>query len=288
MLIVGVKSLSKFTTELRFICENVSGFGESRGYADVNDIVKAAAPKIFNFSYPIFDESYKQALETKILKHFYTREIGVETYGLWKLRLDIKMNEIMPYYNQLYNSALLKFNPFYDVDLTTDRKGKKDENRDTTSQDKTNISNTSNTTSKANTKGTVDTNSEDDTTTLDNKWDYYSDTPQGDINGITNKKYLTNARNNTDDTSVHDVATGHTSSNSDTTTTSDVKSNGDTVSNGTENVVAATTDEYLEHVVGKRGSQSYATLLRDYRKTFLNIDMMVIEELDELFIGLWE
>ena len=82
-------------------------------------MLDAARSKVFDFDFPIFDESYRNVLENKILKHYYTREIGAETVGLWKHWLCTRLNEIMPYYNQLYNSTLLEFNPFYDVDLAT-------------------------------------------------------------------------------------------------------------------------------------------------------------------------
>ena len=42
--------------------------------------------------YPIFDENYREVLETKILKHFYFREIGFETFALWKFKLNEKLN----------------------------------------------------------------------------------------------------------------------------------------------------------------------------------------------------
>ena len=57
--------------------------------------------------------------------HYYTREIGFETVGLWKLKLQTKLNEIMPYYNKLYETELLKYNPLYDVDMTTTNVGQK-------------------------------------------------------------------------------------------------------------------------------------------------------------------
>ena len=109
--------MSAFTTQIRFICESKAGLKESVGYDNIAQVIAGARPAIFDFPYPIFDETYRAVLETKILKHYYTREIGEETYGLWKLRLDTKMNEIMPYYNQLYKSTLLEFNPLYDVDI---------------------------------------------------------------------------------------------------------------------------------------------------------------------------
>ena len=71
--------MSKYTTEVRFICEHYAGLDESEGYANVEEIIERARPKVFDFDYPIFDSSYKPILETKILKHYYTREIGFET-----------------------------------------------------------------------------------------------------------------------------------------------------------------------------------------------------------------
>ena len=121
--------MSKYTIQLRFVCEQASGLDESKGYNGVEKIIEKAAPKIFDFYYPIFDPSYRRALEEKILLHFYTREICEETIGLWKLRLKSKMLEIMPYYNQLYESTLLKFDPFTDIDYTLTHKGRANESK---------------------------------------------------------------------------------------------------------------------------------------------------------------
>lgn len=118
--------MSKYTTEVRFICETSAGYDESKGFDDVEEIITAAAPVIFNFNFPIFDETYRLPLERKILRHFYTREIGEESVGLWKLRLDDKLNMIMPYYNKLYESELIRFNPMYDVDLHSEHEGSSD------------------------------------------------------------------------------------------------------------------------------------------------------------------
>lgn len=111
--------MSSYTTEVRYICESYAGLtSPTDPMYDIDEIIEQARPKIFNFNYPIFDEAYKPELEHKILSHFYTREIGLETVGLWKLRLKNKMREIMPYYNQLYNSEKLVFDPFINTDYT--------------------------------------------------------------------------------------------------------------------------------------------------------------------------
>lgn len=155
--------MSKYTTELRYICESITGLTESKGVNSVNDIIKQAAPLIFSFDFPIYKEEHRLELECKILKRYYTREIGAETYGRWKLFLDERMNSIMDYYNKLYESAELEFNPMVDYKVT--RKG----------------SNSSSSRSSGTSRN------------------LYSDTPQGGLNGIEQEKYLTNASKDTSD-----------------------------------------------------------------------------------------
>lgn len=111
--------MGNYTTQIRFICESKSGLTESVGFNGIMNAINNSVDDIFNFEWPIFDEEYRVPLEVKILRHFYTREIGEETFGLWQLRLCDRLNVIMPYYNQLYKSELIKFNPMYDIDLTT-------------------------------------------------------------------------------------------------------------------------------------------------------------------------
>lgn len=255
--------MSKFTTEVRYICETTAGLDESKGYNSVNSIIEASANSIIG-DYPIFDESYRGPLNAKILKHYYTREIGAETVGLWKLWLNTRMNEIMPYYNQLYKSALLEFNPLYDVDITTKHEGDKNVVNDGISANvgEGTFSNNMN-------KHNTTTNASDTSQRL-------ADTPQGGLNGVVNDMYLTTAQLN----KSNGVNTNTGSSNGGGSTHNKTDS---TVHNN-EN----TTEGYLEKVAGKTAGKSYSKLLSEYRETFLNIDMMVIEELGDLFFGLWD
>lgn len=475
--------MSKYTTELRFLCESLTGHTESVGYADARQVIQEAAPIIFDFDYPIFDNAYKLTLETKIIRHYYTREISEETYGLWKLRLEDRMKIIMPYYNELYNSTLLEFNPLWDVDLTTKHKGSRDgivndesysegnrENENTRnansngtligSKDGSNelskngsnsmtggvtsnedfikiadtgrigteeenvdrthtgsvenengkehvISNSGydNSVSKQDTTGNVDSTFNTENTNIESasdktignetnnatRWDLFSDTPQGGIDGLEvpnasapsssleDNLYLTTARKLTDNESKNSQNSSVSDSNSignsngsntenssetvntenkntrdnvevgsanennkttydernddDTTKTinssesttetnsgmKDVKNNetreydenennivnensvnvsdnneysktneSETIKNNRSNVsVSTNTDEYLQNISGKSGGASYSALLMQYRETFINIDEMIIEELHDLFFGLW-
>lgn len=307
--------MSKYTTEVRFICETAAGLETSQGYTSVNKIIEKALPTVFDFTFPIFDESYRSVLETKILKHYYTREIGLESVGLWKLKLETKLNEIMPFYNQLYKSELLEFNPFYDVDLTRDHKLNKTENTKQTGTEEVDTSKNGSVTDETNTEengnqnSTSDTNinnttgstSEETAGNTKTHYDKYSDTPQGSLQNVQNDTYLTNARmiNDTDSqtgkTTVtgNDESKGTTTSNTDTNNTVDTTRNIDTNDRENRNTTQSANrdltslDDYLEHVKGKNGGASYSTLLSEYRQTFLNIDMQVINELDELFMLLW-
>lgn len=218
--------MSKYTTQLRFICESIVDLNESTKANGVTELIEQIWDKVFTFDFPIFDESYRKELCVKILRHYWTREIGQETYGAWKIRLETKLCDIMPYYNQLYKSELLEFNPMFDVDLTR-------------SSDRTN---------KGNVTGT-DTG-ESKTT------DLFSDTPQNGLRDVESGEYLTSANVNNND-----------------------YSNRNTTNSNTQ-------ESFWEKVQG-RSNRSGSRALIEFRKTFLNIDMLVIEELEPLFMQLW-
>lgn len=299
--------MSKYTTEVRYICEHFSGLTESVGYNDVEQVIKNCLPKVFDFNFPIFDESYRSVLETKILRHYYTREIGLETVGLWKLKLNTKLNEIMPFYNQLYKSELIEFNPLYDVELTRERKiegtGTKDtengESRDGENHTETSQSNTNSVTENGVDNGTVNVTADgtQNQNTSGSGTNMYSDTPQGAITDLQAGKYLTNATvdsaANTFAGASHDSTsqTNENTRNNETNTdgSTDSSSDGDYSSSmdGYSNTTLSNTEDYLEHVIGSNGGESFSKRLNDYRSTFINIDMMVINELEELFFGLW-
>lgn len=253
--------MSKYTTEVRFICENSAGLSESEGADNIDSILDKCWNKVFNFEFPIFDENYRQVLCRKILKHYYTREIAHETVGRWKLALNAKLNEIMPYYNQLYKSELLEFNPFYDVDLTRSREGSGTSNR-TSNNTETNSGTSKNVSSGSSTNNTDTLNR-------------FSDTPQNsmDTQGIADSVPLTTVTKVNEDNTTSNEST-------DTLTRNDNKTG-----SGTENI--NNTDKYIETVRGKQGAENYSSLLKKFRETFLNIDMMIIEDCSDCFFTLW-
>lgn len=318
-------------------------------------------PYLFNFNFPIFDENYRIPLEKKITTHFYFREIAFETFGLFQFMLQRKLNEIMPYYNKLYETELLQFNPLYNRNFTEKFIGNEKDtmnqgsnsSRDTTqdinlgedvSNKRTNNLTASDTGTLASTTDTVagtksngtsnvtDSSTTSDTSTATQNTDttlhqkhVHSDTPQGLIAmaDITNNLYASDAQIN-DDTSTVQQTTDSTSkgsvdATSDATTTDETTSSGKVTANQdttdtrtedvTENVTstraqttdltrkdtetaaltrnANSTEDYIREITGFDGT-SPVDLLNKFRESLLNIDMMVIGELNELFFSLWE
>lgn len=285
--------LAKYTTEVRTICEFYANqkTPAPSDFSSVDSTIQAAIPDIFTFTFPIFDESYRVPLETKILRHYYTREIGLETVGLWRLKLETKLNEVMPYFNQLYKSELLEFNPFYDVELGTTRNNEHNqienatENADATSKSETDTTQT-----------TKDTIADTDNTTIDStvtrnntEKNAYSDTPQGQIANVDNYAYLTNYRNvNNNGTDTTDETNNRTyNRTADGTLTGNITNNSSSTNEVQNNKNITSTDDYIEKVSGKRGTSSYSSMLKEFRETFLNIDMQVIDSLSDLFMGVW-
>lgn len=227
--------MSKYTTEVRYICEasiNEANLEE----LSVDEIITRAMPHVFNFDFPIYDEEYRTTLCRKILKHYYTREIGVETVGLWKLRLNTKLNEIMPYYNQLYTSARLEFDPLLNSKITREHTlDRTDNNTDT-----------------------LESNGE----SVGRREELVNNTPQGAITRmeLDEGAYLSSAKITND--------------------------NNTNMLNSTETSNRVGKDIFKETVEGFNGVAA-SKLLMDYRKTFLNIDMMIIKELDCLFMQVW-
>lgn len=334
--------MSKYTTEVRYICEVYSGLTESVGYDKVEEVLNGSWNKVFDFDFPMFDENYRKALCIKILKHFYTREIGEETVGLWKLRLNTRMKEVMPYYNKLYESETLKINPLYTFNY---QKTHKDSGGDVRTIEETGTNSESVSGSNVGTRSTKEdstinsTDSGQDVVNGDvstgnttqgktetaingnatsNKTetlkDRYSDTPQGGLTGIESNTYLTNARLNDNNISQTDtnkgneqsvnneVVTGQSNSNQTTSYgkanknvknatgsitdnyTNESSRSGESGKNVSDSVT--TTREYIESVMGSNGV-SDSKLLMEYRETFLNVDMMVINELNDLFMNIW-
>ena len=196
--------------------------------------IKSLIDNNFDFglkNYPIFNETYRNQLNNNILNHYYEREIGFETANLFKFYLNQKMNEIMPYYNNLYlaQEKLLSENIFENTDLTE------------TSTRKNETSSNSNSSSSSDSKN------------------LFQDTPQGKI-----------------DMTIFDEQTYATN-----LTLNKGKINDESNSSGNN------LEEFTRKIKGTNGNKYKIEILKDIKDNLMNIDLMIINDLNDLFMQIF-
>lgn len=150
----------------------VNGDKEEEDYTKIKDLAKEGRTTIFNFDYPLSQYLDKEKFETMILNHYLQRRIGFETVTAFRIQLDVKLNEIMPLYNKMFN-ALENWEIFNDGEVTT-RTG----TDNTTSQNTNNTSNTLENTSITSTEDVSDRRN--------------SELPQNQLEDLRNGSYVTN------------------------------------------------------------------------------------------------
>ena len=197
--------------------------------------IKSLIDNNFDFkmdSYPIFDENYRDTLNQNILYHYYENEIGFETAPLFRFYLNQKLNEIMPYYNELYKV----------------QKKLIDENL---------LLNNVNLTEKLIGSNKTETNSNSQSS--NNGKSLFQDTPQGQISqtDIDNQTWATNLTLNKNEIADQSNATG------------------------------SGTNEYLKTIIGNNGGKFNIDVLNDIKNNLMNIDLMIINELNDLIMGIF-
>lgn len=146
------------------LMNSMTNFGAEE-QTKIKDLARASSSQIFDFDYPLSNKVNKEDFETMILNNFIDRRIAFETYTLFHIKLETKMNEIMPYYNKIFDS-------FDDWNLFTDGGNVTKNSTDNRSTSRSTSSQSSSTTS-----GTSDRRK--------------SDMPQNNITEIQNGQYLT-------------------------------------------------------------------------------------------------
>lgn len=277
--------MSKYTTQVRWLVEHYTpDMKDSR----ITDRIANAAPLIFDFDYPIWNPEYKNVLETKIIKHYFNKEIGMETVGLWKLYLDEKMNLIMPYYNQLYLTTVKDYDWLTDTNITEDYTGNATKNEKGQAIGEANTENTLNGTNKetgtntftANDKNVAEGSSHTDNSALG------SDLPQANYAGIDYGTNLTEGNENVTTNNTDTITQSHNDSR-DMSYVQNQTAQSDTHTQNTNTVDTVSDDTYQKVRKGASGANSLTDLLVKYRDSLLNIDKMIIDELQDLFMMIY-
>lgn len=199
---------------------------------------------LFDFEYPFDDGKMKTEIENHIIEHYWPYEIGQETPDLFKQRFKARFLSIIGYYNELYNTTLLKYDPLINEKLTEslEQLATSDHTEDTTNNATSNIS-------SDNTQ----------TTDMDEKT---SDYPQQPIAGgdYASGEKTTNGTVKDNGTSSNTTDSTQNASGNDTTNT--------------------TYDKTIEGITGR----TYQELVKAERENILRIKSMIVNELKPCFI----
>lgn len=163
----------------------------------------------------------------------------------------------------------------------------------------------------------TDTTVSSEASTSSNVDTYSSDTPQGSLSDVKSGKYMTTANisdsttttkgkdttaTDTTDTTVN-TGTQTTAATDTVTDTRTVKKTGTVKDEGTSTVTdtsavahtgtvsdvgkTVSDSKHVEKVSGYDGSDIQGELLVKYSKSIINIDMMIINELSDMFMQIW-
>ena len=207
--------MSKYTLQLRYI------------YEDENY-------NLFDFPYNLYDNDLKPWFQEKFFQHFMFYEIGFDTIGMFKQRLMSKLNDIYPYYRQLYETEIRSKN----IDFMLNKDLKESYVRELTSN------------SNSNQESNVTSNGLSTAGQL---------TPSLIANSQKIDKFMDSAQK--DNSSSNSTSTGESNGNS-----------------REENTLTSQ---------GNIGITSSAELLAKWRETLLNIDLMIFEECNDLFMQIF-
>lgn len=208
-----------------------------------------------DINYNLYNNDLKKDFEEKFINHFYYREIGFETVGRFVKELESSLNMIYPYYKHLYTTMCYEYNVIENYNLTETITEKQVSNEN--SKNKSNTTNKSNDISKV--KNTINANEES----------REHDTPIS----ATAKKYPSNITNS------ESSETGENESNVNSNSSSILSLEGTSINNQTK--------EHIRNTKGNIGVMATQDLIVKERGIIVNIDKLIFDELDNLFMQVW-
>lgn len=195
--------------------------------------------KVFNFDYDFYTDSdiIKSKFEEKFIDEYYFHEIGQETVARFQHRLRTRLNKIMPYYKQLYETEIAA----KDINFLL--------NKDLTETFERVV--------------TGESSSINDLTVSD----------QGETNNKESNIENGNASLELENGSLTNV--------SKTSLTNNTNSNNTSRDNTNQNEITTLKSQ------GNIGITSSAELLDKWRSVIINIDQMIIDACDDLFMQVY-
>lgn len=230
------------------ILESIVNYGKD-DKTKIKDLAKIGRETIFDFDYPLSENLTKENFECMILNHFLMRRIGFETVTAFKIQLNVKLNEIMPLYNKMFD-AIENWNIFDDGEIT-ERTGTDNRTIDNTTQTNNNTSNT------------LKNNSETTSEEISDRRN--SELPQDQLELLRNGSYVSNYN--------YDQNNGKSTDKSDSQGES--KSNTDNKSN--------TKDDNIYQETIKKSPADKIAIYKEVQENLKSIYGMIFKDLECLF-----
>ena len=222
----------------------------------IADLAKTGRGVIFDFDYPLSSKISKEDFEVMILNKFLMRRIGYETVTAFKIALNVRLNEIMPTYNKLFDAL-----DGWDIFTAGETITREQQTANTTEASNTSTSSTSGTTGSTTTESGTVSNTADLRS---------SDTPQNQLSDVRDGNYVSQYNYNQDSGSTSGSST---TSGTDTSSTQASGSN-DSESTGSlsETITRTPHDKiaiYRQFIEARTGI--YTMIFEDLNRLFYNI-----------------
>lgn len=276
----GVFQMATYTMELRNYIEMWSQ-GEN---LPQREVIEKGRKQLFDFDYPFFDEAYRGVFETNFIRKFYMKEIGFETEGLFKFQLETWLNINMPYFNKLFESELIEYDPLINSEMKVTHTKTSDTIQENQLDSVMTSKVTGNTDSNVIDTGNVNTSKTDDNFTRDiesNNPDSRLALTANDGEGVI--EYASNIK----EKNTNNKSNGKSDSKNTSiaNTGSEVDSTGNQKDTSKSNINDV--EEFIQHRIGKIGVQSYPDLIKKYRASLLRIEVQIFKEMTELFMMIY-
>ena len=239
----------------------------------IHEMMNNPLTPVFPDTYPFYTDNPedKKAFEELFVMRFLTREIGFETPWLFNQKLKAKLYEIMPYYEQLYQTEW--------KNVRTAEAMMTSKNLTETTEHTQEVSGNNQTTSETESTSSVNDNStssvsQSTTSTNNGK---VSNIADGVSQSSLSDGYLTGASQTTQNDS------GESSSQSNNVQTAS-GTTGQTVS-GTSGQTLTETTTFTSK--GDVGIQTPAYAITEWRKVLININQLILNECEDLFMKIY-
>ena len=243
--------------------------------------------ELFPTAYPFYleDQAIKKQFEEKFIAHYYYREIGFETPFIFIHKVEERLRLRAPYWQQLYETDLeaKKINFLLNKDL------KETFIREITGNGESSSTGTStgetNGTSTGKTNGTMTDTTESTGTGSNTSNDKQSMLADGVSSVSLTDGYLTGVANNESSSTATQESSSTATQESSNQSSSNTTATSQQTNHQTENNNSTETTELISQ--GNIGITSSAQLLKEWRQVLINMDEMIINEFEDLFLKIY-